>query len=50
MFFAHDSPASRVVLNSCLVLLAGAVATFFIRLYSIRQRFQSMQKEGLVSG
>lgn len=49
MFFEYDFPTWRVVLQSCLVLLAGGIATFLMKLYRIRHKFQVMQKEGLVS-
>lgn len=49
MFFDNGISAWRVILQSCLVLLAGGVATFLTKLYRIRHKFQTMQREGLVS-
>ena len=40
----------RLLFQSCLVLLAGGLVNFLIRLYRIRGRFQRMQRDGLVGG
>jgi hypothetical protein len=41
--------AWSLVLQSCLLLLAGVIARFCVTLYRVRHRFQLMQKAGLVS-
>ncbi|MCJ1313402.1 hypothetical protein MMC25_007080 [Agyrium rufum] len=38
---------NALLLQSALVLLAGIIATFSFKLYHVRHRFQTMQKEGL---
>lgn len=42
-------PSWQLVFRACLVLLFGAIVRFVSKLYRIRQMFQLMQKEGLVS-
>ena len=49
MFFDNGISAWRVILQSCLLLFAAGLATFLTKLYRIRHKFQSMQREGLVS-
>lgn len=38
----------NLVVKSCLVLFAGGIIRFLIKLYRTRRRFQLMQKQGLV--
>lgn len=49
-FAAVPVPTWRLLFQSCLVLLAGGLVNFFIKLYRIRGRFQRMQRDGLVGG
>ena len=47
-FAAVPVPTLRLLFQSCLVLLAGGLINFLIKLYRIRARFQRMQRDGLV--
>ena len=49
-FAAVPVPTLRLLFQSCLVLLAGGLINFLIKLYRIRGRFQRMQRDGLVGG
>lgn len=39
----------RLIIRSCLVVVAGGFVRFLVKLYRIRHKFQLMQNEGLVS-
>ena len=38
-----------IVLQVILICLAYSIASFIVKLFNMRRRFQRMQKEGLVS-
>lgn len=47
MFFETVSSGSRFLFQLGLVLLVAAIASFLTRLFSVRRKFQLMQKAGL---
>ena len=49
MAFEIGLPAWTLVVRAFAVILAGATARFLFKFYSIRRKFQLMQREGLVS-
>ncbi|RDW56480.1 hypothetical protein BP5796_13121 [Coleophoma crateriformis] len=40
-------PGWQLLVRSCLALLLGGLANFFVKLYRIRSKFQRMQNDGL---
>ena len=49
MFFDPALGGKLLLLQVCLLILVGSIANFTVKLYRIRKRFQSLQRDGLVS-